>query len=131
MINKSRQKMAIPRRKVGIPLPRPLRKPREQVSLDLNQNVNQEAEDETAQKKSTIENLNLVESESPLGGEDNYSKSDGLSNDEKSGHVKYKGSLRPDGTQRRDRMIKISTGYFSKKISFFHYLNQNLTQNCS
>jgi len=29
--------------------------------------------------------------------------------DEKSGHVKYKGSLRPDGTQRRDRMIKIST----------------------
>ena len=35
--------------------------------------------------------------------------------DEKSGHVKYKGSLRPDGTQRRDRMIKISTGYFSKK----------------
>ena len=37
--------------------------------------------------------------------------------DEKSGHVKYKGSLRPDGTQRRDRMIKISTGYFSKKIS--------------
>ena len=30
--------------------------------------------------------------------------------DEKSGHVRYKGSLRPDGTQRRDRMIKISTG---------------------
>ena len=103
---KNRQKMAIPRRKVGIPLPRPLRKPREQVSLDLNQNVNQEAEDETAQKKSTIENLNLVESESPLGGEDNYSKSDGLSNDEKSGHVKYKGSLRPNGTRRKDRKIK-------------------------
>ena len=35
--------------------------------------------------------------------------------DEKSGHVQYKGSLRHDGTQRRDRMIKISTGYFSKK----------------
>ena len=84
--------MATPRRKVGnIPLPRPLRKPREQVSLDLNQNVLetsssrsankissliQEAEDETAQKKSSIENLNLVESESPLGGKDNYSKSE-------------------------------------------------------
>ena len=36
----------------------------------------------------------------------NYSKSDGLSNDEKSGHVKYKGSLRPDGTRRKDRKIK-------------------------
>ena len=114
--------MANPRRKVGkIPLPRPLRKPHEQVSLDLNQNVLetsssrsaskissliQEAEDETAQKKSSIENLNLVESESPLGKKDNYSKSDGLSNDEKSGHVKYKGSLRPDGTRRKDRKIK-------------------------
>ena len=46
-------------------------------------------------------------------------KSEKYDFDEKSGHVKYKGSLRPDGTQRRDRMIKISTGYFSKKISFF------------
>ena len=58
-------------------------------------------------------------------------KSEKYDFDEKSGHVKFKGSLRPDGTQRRDRMIKISTGYFSKKTSFFHYLNQNLTQNCS
>ena len=117
--------MATPRRKVGnISLPRPLRKPREQVSLDLNQNVLetsssrsaskssclvQEAEDKTAHKKSSIENLNLVECESPLGRKDNYSKSDdGLSNhsDEKSGHVKYKGSLRPDGTRRKDRKIK-------------------------
>ena len=115
--------MTTPRRKVcnNIPLPRPLRKPREQVSLDLNQNVLetsptrsagkissliQEAEDETAQKKSSIENLNLVESESPLGGKDNYCKSDDLSNDEKSGHVKYEGSLRPDGTRRKDRKIK-------------------------
>ena len=80
-------------------------------------------------KKSPIANLNLMERESPLGGEDNFCKSSDF--DEKSGHVKYKGSLRPDGTQRRDRMIKISTGYFSKKTSFFHYLNQNLTQNCS
>ena len=103
--------MATSRRVGNIPLPRPLRKPREQVSLDLNQNVLetsssrsaskiasliQEAEEETAQKKSSIENLNLVESESPLGEKDNYSKSVGLSNDEKSGHVKYKGSLRPD-----------------------------------
>ena len=86
--------MANPRRKVGkIPLPRPPRKPHEQVSLDLNQNLLetsssrsaskissliQEAEDETAQKKSSTENLNLVESESPLGKKDNYSKSDGL-----------------------------------------------------
>ena len=42
-------------------------------------------------------------------------KSEKYDFDEKSGHVKFKGSLRPDGTQRRDRMIKISTGYFSKK----------------
>mgnify|MGYP001257766381 CR=1 FL=1 len=41
--------------------------------------------------------------------------------DEKSGHVKYKGSLRPDGTQRRDRMIKISTGYFSKKDLYSYF----------
>ena len=99
--------MATVTRQVGnIPLPRPLRKPREQVSLDLNHNVletSSSRSDETAQKKSSIENLNLVESESPLGGED---KSDGLSNDDKSGHVKYKGSLRPDGTRRKDRKIK-------------------------
>ena len=110
--------MTTPRRKIGnIPLPRPLRKPREQVSLDLNQNVLetssslpasiissliQEAENKTAKKKSSIER------ETPLGGKDNYSKSDGLSSDfdEKSGHVKYKGSLRPDGTRRKDRKIK-------------------------
>ena len=115
MINKSRQfvylkfdkKMATVTRNVGnIPLPRPLRKSREQASLDLNHNVletSSSRSDETAQKKSSIENLNLVESESPLGGED---KSDGLSNDDKSGHVKYKGSLRPDGTRRKDRKIK-------------------------
>ena len=116
--------MTTPRRKIGnIPLPRPLRKPREQVSLDLNQNVLetsssrpaskissliQEAENKTAKKKSSIENLNLIERESPLGGKDNYSRSDGLSSDfdEKSEHVKYKGSLRPDGTRRKDRKIK-------------------------
>ena len=33
-----------------------------------------------AKKKSSIENLNLVKRESPLGGEDSSSKSDDLSN---------------------------------------------------
>ena len=86
--------MANPRRKVGkIPLPRPLRKPHEQVSLDLNQNVLetsssrsaskissliQEAENKAAKKKTSLENLNLLKRESPLGGEDK--KSDDLAN---------------------------------------------------
>ena len=46
-------------------------------------------------------------------------KSEKYDFDEKSGHVKYKGSLRPDGTQRRDRMIKISTGFFQKRLHSF------------
>jgi len=40
----------------------------------------QEAENKAAKKKSSIENLNLMKRESPLGGEDNSSKSDDLSN---------------------------------------------------
>ena len=40
----------------------------------------QEAESKAAKKKSSIENLNLMKRESPLGGEDNSSKSDDLSN---------------------------------------------------
>ena len=48
-----------------------------------------------------------MERESPLGGEDNFCKSSDF--DEKSGHVKYKGSLRPDGTRRKDRKIKSET----------------------
>jgi len=40
----------------------------------------QEAENKAAKKKSSIENLNLMKRESPLGGEDNSPKPDDLSN---------------------------------------------------
>ena len=101
--------MTTQRRTVGnIPLPRPLRKPREQVPLDLNQNVLETFSSRAANVNKTSKKKSSSEHESPIGGEDISSKSDDVSNDfdEKCGHVIFKGSLRPNGTRRKDRILK-------------------------
>ena len=72
----------------------------------------QEAENKASKKKSSIENLNLMKRESPLGGEDNSSKSDDLSNAPK---------LPPKPGKKRKIMLKKSMVFWLDLLQVLNF----------